>query len=248
MLRPWPIDLANIMSQQTLNATFLVSKKLLKLGYKGRVQKLPFRTCWPFLECGVAFLASWARPWPTQRGNCHSLVKSDRSDRRGTTPPSPNYRQINPVSSQKGEEVGKRSGRGREGAKRRTRPGHRAAHKAQPQSPATEFRGGAKRRRRGGQGLDTELGHRAQTQSSGARPRGGQEEDKAWTQTRATEPSHTAQPHSPPSHSFSNRTPAVNCLGTVIVCALTELLATTTTSIGVGVGIQFPAQIGRKHT
>ena len=56
--------------------------------------------------------------------------------------------------------------------KRRTRPGHRAG----PQSPATEFRGAAKtrtkggqeedkaqpQRTRGGQGLDTEPSHRVQ--------------------------------------------------------------------------------------
>ena len=70
--------------------------------------------------------------------------------------------------------------------------------KTRTQSRATEFRGAAKRRTRGGQetdkrstrggqDLDTEPGHRARPHSSGARPRQGQEEDKTRTQSRATE-------------------------------------------------------------
>ena len=57
-------------------------------------------------------------------------------------------------------------GRGQDKDKRRTRPGHRAG----PQSPATEFRGAAK-----------------------TRTRGGQEEDKAQPQSPATELSHRVQ-------------------------------------------------------
>ena len=57
---------------------------------------------------------------------------------------------------------------------------------------ATEFRGAAKTRTRGGR-RRTRPGHRAKPQSSGARPRRGQQEDKTRTQSRATEPSHKVQ-------------------------------------------------------
>ena len=62
-----------------------------------------------------------------------------------------------------------------------TRPGHRAG----PQSPATELRGAAKTRPRGGQGPDTEPYHTAQSQNAGR----GQDKEK-----RRTKPGHRAQP------------------------------------------------------
>ena len=61
----------------------------------------------------------------------------------------------------------------------------RCGRRAGPQSPATEFRGAAKTRTRGGQDPDTEPGHRAQPQSCCIL--GGQEGDKAQPQSPATE-------------------------------------------------------------
>ena len=66
------------------------------------------------------------------------------------------------------------------------------SHRAQPHSAPTEltdFRGAAKRRTRGGHGLDTEPSDTELRGTSPARPRGGQEEGhRAQPQSPATKP------------------------------------------------------------
>ena len=85
-------------------------------------------------------------------------------------------------------------GRGQDEAKRRrTWPGHRAQQHS-PATELTEFKGAAKRRTTGGQGLDTEPGTAKRRTRPGPSHRVDrvQEEEK-----RRTRPGHRAQPQSP---------------------------------------------------